>query len=166
MSFKRTTPTVVLNDTGSPQETTCTVDPLKPNLTRRFLRSLRTPYKQTQTQGPKLYSTAFNLALSKSIDLLELTLSIFSLRATSSVCAWEFQLINISKKIKWFNVFIKKSSFVSHENILTVTCCPNNDSNGRWRRTMMLNGYTTMNCRVKWHWMTAKIQKVICSLSS
>ena len=56
MSFKRTTPTVVLNDTGSPQETTCTVDPLKPNLTRRFLRALRTPYKQTQTQGPKLYS--------------------------------------------------------------------------------------------------------------
>ena len=38
LSFKRTTPTVVFNDTGSPREATSTVDPPKPNLTQRFVR--------------------------------------------------------------------------------------------------------------------------------
>ena len=42
LSFKRTPPSVVLNDTWSPHQSTSTVNPQKPNLTRQFLRTAQT----------------------------------------------------------------------------------------------------------------------------
>jgi hypothetical protein len=53
MSFKRTTPpTVVLNDTYRPRQTTSTVNPPKPKLPPLFIRTTQTPEKLIQTKDP------------------------------------------------------------------------------------------------------------------